>query len=249
VYTLESDIGKALAYQVKREIAERYFGLRKLIEEDKHALSSMLAELDQIYQQKIGRDMVRIYCILKRPELIDEFLSLTGWKGRPFFDEYMVDSPTIRKRMFEDMDLHGWFNQSRLNHLLIDSYERLFKNAKEYRKRRFDAIDEALLINEEIKQFENKFSLDEIMSFIKMLGSGDQLTGVLGDSLPTHRAGGKAGEFKIEPVEDLDATLPAVPDLPRPEKIRSKLKNLAGKVVESHREDVFKAVRKEDERD
>ncbi|MBW2164022.1 MAG: hypothetical protein JRF43_06180, partial [Deltaproteobacteria bacterium] len=80
---MEQDIGKALTYQIKREKAERYYGYRKIIEEDRQVLEAMISDLYFLYEQKIGRDIARIYILLQDLNLIDEFLRLTGWEDRP----------------------------------------------------------------------------------------------------------------------------------------------------------------------
>ncbi|MDY6895822.1 MAG: hypothetical protein SVO01_10465, partial [Thermotogota bacterium] len=129
---MEQDIGKALTYQIKREIAERYFGYRKIIEEDRQALEAMISDLCFLYEQNIGRDIVRIYVLLRNLNLIDEFLKLTGWEGRPFFDQYIVESGTIRERLLKKMELHGWLAHYKFNNLLLDSYERLYLDMFEY---------------------------------------------------------------------------------------------------------------------
>jgi hypothetical protein len=224
---MTNDIGKALAYQVKREIAERYFGLRKFIEEERRSLEETFSTLNEFYELKIGPDLIRIYSILVVPRLIDRFMGLVGWEGRPFYDDYVVESRTIRVRLFQGMELHGWTSQTRFRNRLLDSYEKLFEDGTYYMRRVQEAVEEGDVINEEIRQFKNKFSLEEILSFIASLDRNDALTGVLGDNLPKGAAAELDARLDIAPVDDVLARLPRIPELPEPEAARARLKELA----------------------
>ncbi len=239
---MEQDIGKALAYQIKREIAERYFGYRKIIEDDKLALEGMISDLRFLHEQKVGRDMARIYVLLRNPDLIDEFLRLTGWEDRPFFDPYTVESATITGQLLQDMELHGWLAHNKFLNLLLDSYERLCADTSEYREKLHAVLDEAQVIDEEIHQFKQKFVLEEIMSFLNTLDRRDELASVLGEDMPAGRQADLSSRLELIPVGDIEKLLPRVPDLPASDKIRSGLKGLADRVDKSHKEEVLKTV-------
>jgi hypothetical protein len=239
---MEQDIGKALTYQIKREIAERYFGYRKIIEDDKLALEGMIFDLRFLYEQKVGRDMSRIYVLLRDKDLIDEFLRLTGWKDRPFFDPYTVESATIMQRLLQDMELHGWLAHNKFLNLLLDGYKRLCADTSEYREKLHEVLDEAQVIDEEISQFKQKFVLEEIMSFLNTLDRRDELASVLGEDMPPGRQEDLSSRLELIPVGDLGKLLPKVPDLPAPDKIKRGLKGLADRVDKSHKEEVLKAV-------
>lgn len=239
---MEQDIGKALTYQIKREIAERYFGYRKIIEEDRQALEAMIPGPRFLYEQKIGKDIIRIYVLLRDLNLIDEFLSLAGWEGRPFFDQYTVESGTVRKQLFKNIELHGWTAHSRFTNLLLDNYERLYLDTFEYREKLDEVLEETQVIDEEVRQFEEKFSLEEIMSFLNTLDRRDDLAGMLGENLPAGRAEDLSSRLELVPVGDLEKLLPKVPELPAPNKVRGSLRDLAHRADETHKEEVLKAV-------
>ncbi|OPL15876.1 MAG: hypothetical protein AVO38_09305 [delta proteobacterium ML8_D] len=239
---MEQDIGKALTYQIKREIAERYFGYRKIIEDDKLALEGMIFDLRFLYEQKVGRDMVRIYVLLRNPDLIDDFLRITGWEDRPFFEPYTVESSAIRERLLQDLELHGWLAHNKFLNLLLDSYERLCTHTSEYREKLHAVLDEAQVIDEEIHQFKQKFVLEEIMSFLNTLDRRDELANALGEYMPAGRQGDLSARLELIPVGDIEKLLPGVPDLPSSDKIKRGLKGLADRVSKSHKEEVLKAV-------
>ena len=94
------DIAKVMTYEIRREIAERYFGFRKLIEEDKYELARKIRAQSITIEQRIALDLARIYFILQDRQLIEDFLELTGLDDALFYDEYMISSPSIRPRVF-----------------------------------------------------------------------------------------------------------------------------------------------------
>ncbi len=239
---MEQDISKAMAYQVKREIANRYFGTRKLIEEDRAALEGMISGLRDFYETRLGIDLVRCYSILRRPELIDEFLAIIGWKGRPFYDEYIVESETIRHRLLHDMVSHGWMNQSRFVNLFLDSYRRLYKDAQEYMERLEDVLDELAVLKEEIRMFSDRFALDEIMGFLRTLEAREDLTNILGENVASSQPSNLEAKLKVEPVDALEEAIIRIPALPSPDSISSSLKKLAQRAYKTGKESALKAL-------
>jgi len=70
------DFAKTLAFEVKKDIAERYFGFRKIIAEDsvdyqKEVISSAL-----LPETQIGFDLLRIYALLRKNTLTRRFCKL-----------------------------------------------------------------------------------------------------------------------------------------------------------------------------
>ena len=109
---MDVDISKVLAYEIKKEIADRYFGFRKLIEEDKDVLARLIHKQSITTEQKIVIDLARIYTILQDRTLIERFLDLSGLEKAIFYDDYMTTSTTIRERVFSGVKAGG-FNPER----------------------------------------------------------------------------------------------------------------------------------------
>ncbi len=221
------DLAKALAYQVKREIAERYFGVRKAIEEDRSVLDGQLDDLAAFHEQKIGPDLLRIYSVLVFPELIKRFLDAVGWKGMPYYDDYVVHSRTIRDRLFAGMEERGWTAFHRFRNRLFESYEKLYGDVIAYRDMVEEARDQAALVKEEIARFSGEFSLDDIIAFVKDLERREDLESVLGGNLSGGAISGLEERLGLEPVQDIEARIPPVPDLPSPESIKGLMNELA----------------------
>ena len=102
----------SLSSEIKRDIAERYFGFRKLIEEDKLALKDKIKHHSFILEKRISFDLLRIYVLLRDEKLIKEFLELIGLHETLFFDHYLLESQNITRRVLSGMSFHGFFRFS-----------------------------------------------------------------------------------------------------------------------------------------
>ena len=118
------DFAKTLAFEVKKDIAERYFGFRKIIEEDSDAYQKEVISSTLVLETQIGFDLLRIYALLQEDELIQGFYEITNLGEVLFFDSYVSSSPTIRKRLFENQEVHGFFRKSRFQNMFFDVYQR-----------------------------------------------------------------------------------------------------------------------------
>ncbi len=70
------DISAALAYQVKKEIAENYFGSRKALEEERDDLARQEGILEKAWEQEVLSILTRIYLLFIREEEGRAFLNL-----------------------------------------------------------------------------------------------------------------------------------------------------------------------------
>ena len=92
------DIDEMLSFEVKKELADRYFGFRKLIEEDIEDYDNQVVAAFRRLEQKIGFDLVRLYILLKDEQVIHDFFQITGLKERLFFDTYHPQTGLCRNR-------------------------------------------------------------------------------------------------------------------------------------------------------
>lgn len=239
------DIEKALAYQVKKEIAERYFRARKVIEEDSTNVKRMIGELTMIYERKLAPAMLRIYALFMDEDLIEEFLGAVGWKGRPFLDDYISNSEEIRKGLMQGMESHGWLKGSRFANMVLDTYEELYESYMDFDDLREEILDELAVIKEELVQFERNYSLDEIMSFLRNLNFEEEATvKALGKNIDSSKMGELEKKLAFPDISSIEDQMPDVPRLPAPDKFREKLKAMAHEAYERH-EDEIKQLLKE----
>ncbi len=211
---MAQDIDEMLSFEVKKEIADRYFGFRKLIEEDIEDFDNQVMTAFRRLEQKIGLDLVRLYILLKDEQVIHDFFQITGLKERLFFDPYLAESPTIRKRVFAGIMAHGLTRKSRFRNMVAETYQALTEHIDDYEENLQKLSDEQQTIAEEINLFYRNNDLSTIMTFLRGLGgSGSYKAGAMEGGLTPQTGAGldKKMHFKAPPpVEELLPTLPKI---------------------------------------
>lgn len=227
------NIHEVLAYEIKKEIADRYFGFRKLIEDDKLDFAEKTRQYSFILEKRISFDLLRIYIVLQNEELIQQFLALTGLPPDLFYDPYLTQSNTIRQRVFSGVRIHGLTHAGRFKNMVFDCYERLEVHVIEYRTK-FDELKKYRNdISEEIETFYRKNDLGSIMGFLKTLGDPNK-SGSMEGGLEVGMAGNLERKMQIDPPLPPEHFLPVIPPLPPLASIRPALKELIRIAYEDH---------------
>lgn len=226
------DFAKSLAFEVKKEIAERYFGFRKIIEEDSNEYQTEVINFALELETKIGFDLLRIYALLRENHLIQRFYKITKLGEVLFFDSYVCNSPTIRARLFENQEVRGFFRKSRFSNMFFDVYKTLRIHVDEYRSRLAALIEDHEVIEEEIKLFYQKNDISGIMLFLRNLdgatgGSSSMAGGIESDGTVSMEQ-----KMRIQPPQSVEKYLPILQAIPEPSAIKNELKNLVDQAYE-----------------
>jgi hypothetical protein len=230
---MKPSIEDVLAFEIKKELADRYFGFRKLIEEDKNVLDQRLRHYSFTLEQRICQNLVRIYILLKEEKLIYEFLELVGLEEAMFYDHYLTESPTIRQRVFKGVKQRGMTRAGRFKNLLIDTYEELVDDVESYREKLGQLVEERELINEEIKLFYKKNDIGNIMGFLRNM-DGRAGSGGIEGAIEVGMADAMEKKMRIAPLQSIEQVLPIIPPLVPYSDIRKQLKQLVDKAYEIH---------------
>jgi hypothetical protein len=218
------DIDKVLSYEIKKEIADRYFGFRKLIEDDIKGYDNMVVTALKRLEQKIGFDLVRLYILLKDESVIHDFFQVIGLDDRLFYDPYLAESPTIRKRVFTGITPHGLTRKSRFRNMIAETYEDLVRHINEYKENFKDIEAEQETIAEEINLFYEKHDLNTIMGFLRGLGGTDSYkSGGMEGGLTPHTGQNLDQKMRVSPPPKVEELLPILPELPPYKRIKHEL--------------------------
>jgi len=224
---MQDDLNDYLALEVKKEMADRYFGFRKLIEEDIKEYDNQILTSFLRLEQKIGFDLVRLYILLKDEHLIHDFFRLAGLEQLIFYDPYLPESPTIRKKVFAGQRTRGLTRAGRFKNMVFDTYESLAEDIDQYRKNLLELSRERDTIAEEIKQFYHKHDLGIMMDFLRHLdGSGSSATGSMAGAVTPQTGTELERKMKVEPPPPVDQLLPVIPPLAPLAKIKPLLKKI-----------------------
>ena len=224
---MEPDIAKILSYEIRKELADRYFGFRKLIEEDKQALGDQVRRYTITIEQQICLDLVRIYILLKDKILIDAFLEITGLDEEIYYDPYIVESPTIRQRVFQEIKARGFTQSSRFVNLLLDSYSSLVDHVERYGDKFWELLESQETIEEEIKLFYQKHDLGNIMGFLRSMETGSSASSVMDTGVGVGSSKELEKKMRLEPPQPISQLLPIIPPLVPLQRIKKPLKRLA----------------------
>lgn len=223
------DFAKTLAFEVKKEIADRYFGFRKIIEEDSDGYQQEVISSTLVLETKIGFDLLRIYALLQEDALINEFYSLTNLGDVLFFDSYVSSSPTIRKRLFEDQKVRGLFRKSRFYNMFFDVYESLRYHVDNYRARIAALVEEHDVIEEEIKLFYQKNDISGIMLFLRNLDGNGGTQGSMSGGIDSSGTVSMENRMRLQAPQPVEKFLPLLEAIPDASTINRELKALINK--------------------
>ncbi|HFQ80967.1 MAG TPA: hypothetical protein ENK33_06285 [Desulfobacterales bacterium] len=233
---MQTDIGESITYEVKKDVAGRYFGFRKLIEDDKLALREGISRHSLILEKRISFELIRIYILLKDEDLIERFLTISGLNKQMFYDPYLTESATIRQRVFAGIRLRGFTQKGRYKNAVLDCYERLTIHVEQYRARFAELNDEQKMISEEIKIFYQKNDLSAIMGFLRSLDAVDNpLEGGMAPAMVDEMD----DKLRISPPPAIDYYLPLMPPLTPLAEVKGELKRLSVLAFKRHKDDIL----------
>ena len=233
---MHPSITDALTYEIKRDIADRYFGFRKLIEEDTLALSEKIRQYRVILEKRISFDLIRIYILLRDEGLIQEFLALANLPEEIFYDPYLAQSPTIRKRVVEGVRFRGLTKKACFSNAVIDCYKRLVDHVDQYRAQFAELVVQQETIRAEIDLFYKKNDLGSILSFLR--GLGDAVNSSLQGGLEPNLASDLENSLRISPPAPIDQSLPVISPLPPLSTIRRQLNAIVQQAFSRQGQDV-----------
>ncbi len=210
---MQPSITDVLAYEIKQEIANRYFGFRKLIEEDKLALSGKIRQYSFILEKRISFDLIRIYILLRDEELIQEFMALANLPEDIFYDPYLAQSETIRARVFEGVRFRGLTKKACFSNAVIDCYERLVDHTGQYREQFAELVATQEMISAEIDLFYKKNDLGSILGFLRSLDGSTNSSSTMQGGMEPNLAMDLDKKMRITPPEPIHQLLPVIPPL------------------------------------
>ncbi len=221
------DISKILTFEVKKEIADRYFGFRKIIEEDTHSYQKDIIHSSFYLEDKIGIDIVRIFTLLQSEDLTQEFFQLVKLPDRLFLDSHLNKSERIKKNLFSGRTIRGITKKGYIKNMFFDTYEDLYNHINEYQSTLKKLSEDQATIREQINLFYKKNDISDILNFLRSfevysqshlshldLDTGLNSTQDLNDKMRLH------------PPPAVEKLLPVIPPIPPLKKVRPTLKKL-----------------------
>ncbi|MGI6656613.1 MAG: hypothetical protein ACOX5Z_07275 [Desulfobulbus sp.] len=225
-----NNLDAILALEIKKELADSYFGFRKMIEEDGQYYNEQIIEALRQLESKVGFDLVRLYILLGTEEAAREFARITGLRDSYFLDPHLLRSPTIRSRLFKNQSSHGFTQRGRFHNLFFTIYNRLQEELAQYRAELDRLAGERRDIAEEIEVFRRKHDLGSMMGLMRRIDGDAQPGHIAGGATPLGSGGELEDKMRLEPPPEAHNLLPDISDLPPLKTCKSALTRLLDKV-------------------
>ncbi len=179
--TQVGDIAAALAYQVKKEIAENYFGTRRELEEEREDLISRAKEIQKRWAQEVQVPLALIGDLLLDPETMNSFFALLG-RERP-----LLTVPDPPERTFSEAVAicalpFALTSKAKYQALITQMYDLAWGRSQTLLEKVLALEKRVRLFNEDLAKFSLSYSLQEILAFIKAIEGSGELKGVLGEN-------------------------------------------------------------------
>ncbi len=221
------DLSAILSLEVKKEIADRYFRFRKIIEEDTLSYRQQIITLALSLENSIGIDFVCIYSLLRDDDLISTFFDITGLSERFFFECEINTSQEMRRKILAGRKIHGLTKKSRFVNLFFDTYTNLLDHIDNYRAE-FEALkDDYETICEQINIFYRNNDISSILQFLRGLDlSVEHDIDYSGANDGMNNFCNLDDKLRLYPPNSVEDLIPRISAVPPLKKTRPQLKKL-----------------------
>jgi hypothetical protein len=172
VFDMEN-IANAIAYEVKLEMANRYFGFRTRIENQSKEYLTRLQESGRELEAAVRLDLCRTQYLLQEPRLFCSFVKLVGLPRDYALSLCSRQSFLQVQELFMTMRGEGFTRWRRFRGLATIVYHSLADDIATYRDMYLLFQDEHAEICQEIEKFHRQNDLSEILCFLRNLDSPD----------------------------------------------------------------------------
>lgn len=225
------DFVNAIAYEVKLEIANRYFGFRSRIEMEIGQYLKKLHDADREHLAGIRLDLMRMRSLLRQERFFKNFLLMAR------LPQDMADgqSPMDAAALFTGLKGEGFSRWRRYRDLAFKVYRSLEKGIAAYRATWVDLDDEYAEICTGIDEFHRNNDLSGILSFLRTFDSSDTERLKFLHTETTPRPGKSLDqELRIAHPRPVTDILPDVPVLPPLKQVKTAMSGLLKSAYASH---------------
>ena len=222
------DISKALVYEIKKDIANRYFGFRKQIETESRQYLDKLHTVDGRCAADVARDMQRMQWLIQNEQLFASFMHFTGIPESIGTLSIEKKPPAAWQPLFTGLRGKGFTRWRRFRNLFYQVFALLVADVETYRGIFLELAEEHEDICKEIERFYRMNDLSGILNFLREIDKPDSLhAGLLQTDRPMLTGQSLEEELRILPPPAVDTHLSALPQLPPLETARPTLEALA----------------------
>jgi hypothetical protein len=223
--TQVGDIAAALAYQVKKEIAENYFGTRRELEEEREDLIRQAKKIQKSWGLEVQDRLTLIGELLLEPETAKSFFVLLGQGIPPAADPDRPDR-AFSAAVEVCPPPFALTSQAKYQALIAQLYEQAWERSQSVLEKVRVLEKKVRLYNEDLSKFSLSYSLQEILAFIKAIEGSSELKGVLGENTDPRAVPELEKKMMIKALDPVGLGLSEVKPLPKLIQIREQLRAL-----------------------
>jgi hypothetical protein len=231
------DIAAALAYQVKKEIAENYFGTRRELEEERGDLVSQAKKIQKAWAQEVQAPLVLMGGLLLDPETVKSFFALLGQESLPLAAPDRPDR-TFSKAVVACPPPFAFTSQAKYQALIAQLYGLAWGRSQPVLEKVRALEKKVALYNEDLAKFSLSYSLQEILAFIKAIEGHSELKGVLGENTDPRAVPELEKKMMLKSLDFLSLGLSQVKPLPKLSQIRESLRSLVKQAFRRNEEQI-----------
>jgi hypothetical protein len=221
------DFAKAITYQLKQDIANRYFGFRKRIETESNQYLLNLQSANQKYEVGIKTNVQRMHCLLQSDLLFQSFITFTKLPGEIWHCPTEPQSPSQWQMLFADLKGEGLTRKRRYRNLVYKVYRLLASDITAYQDVFIRLEEEHEDICKQIDLFYRKNDLSGILNFLRELDNPDGLrSGLLQTDRPLLTSQSMEEELRIIPPPKVTSNMHSLDGIPSMEEAKPTFNGL-----------------------
>ena len=229
------EFADAIAYEVKQEMANRYFGFRTRIENQSKEYLAKLLESSRELELGIRLDLCRIQFLLQEPRLFCEFLRLTGLPKEYALSLTKRQASAKIQELFVEMRGEGFTRWRRFRGLALTVYRSLAERIVAYRNAYFQLQEEHDELCQEIIKFQRNNNLSDILCFLRNFDSPDsERLKFLHSNTSLGASDALEQELSITPPAPIADAMLLLDLLPQPNQIKGRFTELLKQAFTRH---------------
>ncbi|MGO9175222.1 MAG: hypothetical protein ACLQED_03635 [Desulfobaccales bacterium] len=210
---------ESLKVQIKKEIVDNYFADRVYLDEE---LDLLRQETESYHKEfeLLGRRFMALFQALGSEAGCGLFMEVLGLKDWPFYESYRALPERERQELLKDQRHRGFTASRRFRNLILDLYERLYRDSALLRENYERILIHLKLINEDIDKFNRSYDFGLLAAQIEALeGRSEVISGGL--LSPEREEMSTRMRFKRRQLTE--AEMPPPPRLPPLAEIKDRL--------------------------
>jgi hypothetical protein len=237
------DIAVALAYQIKKEIAENYFGTRKILEEECEVLIRQGEQLKKTWDREVLPILTNIFQLFVREEEGRTFLNLIKRGDLLTSIRQSLRGEGINPSLLSCSLPFAVTIKGRYKKLIFTLYQKAKAKEDELCQEFIVMQKKVILFNEDVEKFNSCYNLSDILSLIKSFENKSDLKGVLGENTDPRAVPMLEEKLILKPLDLSGGGAAAIQTLPPLKDILGPLKQLILQTFNCHFSEIKKTIR------